>query len=158
MGFPIRKSVDQSFFAAPHGLSQRSTSFIASQRQGIHRTPLRHLIALIINVHTLGRMLSAQLPPDRNLKTRTLDECFLRSRTLIRKTSLLRKINPMMRRSSFTKKIIYNSHILQVLPCERRERRNDLEIMNWIPQIALQIQNSDRSPLYDVRNPARASI
>ena len=61
VGFPIRKSVDQSFFAAPHGLSQRSTSFIASQRQGIHRTPLRHLIALIINVHTLGRMLSAQL-------------------------------------------------------------------------------------------------
>ena len=62
VGFPIRKSVDQSFFAAPHGLSQRSTSFIASQRQGIHRTPLRHLIALIINVHTLGRMLSAELP------------------------------------------------------------------------------------------------
>src|SRR5882672_8894411 len=27
VGFPIRKSVDQSFFAAPHGLSQRSTSF-----------------------------------------------------------------------------------------------------------------------------------
>jgi hypothetical protein len=61
VGFPIRKSVDQSFFAAPHGLSQRSTSFIASQRQGIHRTPLRHLIALIINVHTLGRMLPAHL-------------------------------------------------------------------------------------------------
>ena len=81
----------------------------------------------------------------------------MRSRTLIRKTSLLRKINPMMRRSSFTKKIIYNPHILQVLPCERRERRNDLEIMNWIPQITLQIQNSDQSPLYDVRNPARAS-
>src|SRR5579864_7410720 len=59
VGFPIRKSVDQSFFAAPHGLSQRSTSFIASQRQGIHRTPLRHLIALIINVHTLGRMHAA---------------------------------------------------------------------------------------------------
>ena len=60
VGFPIRKSVDQSFFAAPHGLSQRSTSFIASQRQGIHRTPLRHLIALIINVHTLGRMYTAR--------------------------------------------------------------------------------------------------
>jgi hypothetical protein len=59
VGFPIRKSADQSFFAAPHGLSQRSTSFIASQRQGIHRTPLRHLIALIINVHTLGRMFTA---------------------------------------------------------------------------------------------------
>src|SRR5207244_7238372 len=54
VGFPIRKSADQSFFAAPHGLSQRSTSFIASQRQGIHRTPLRHLIALIINAHPLG--------------------------------------------------------------------------------------------------------
>ena len=60
VGFPIRKSADQSFFAAPHGLSQRSTSFIASQRQGIHRTPLRHLIALIINVHTLGRMHTAR--------------------------------------------------------------------------------------------------
>ena len=61
VGFPIRKSMDQSFFAAPHGLSQRSTSFIASQRQGIHRTPLRHLIALIINVHTLGRMYAAHM-------------------------------------------------------------------------------------------------
>ena len=38
-----------------------------------------------------------------------------------------------------------------------RERRNDLEIRNEIPQIALQIPNSDRSPLYDVRNPACAS-
>src|SRR6266700_327175 len=52
VGCPIRKSADQSFFAAPHGLSQRSTSFIASQRQGIHRMPLRHLIALIINTHS----------------------------------------------------------------------------------------------------------
>ena len=33
--------------------------------------------------------------------------------TMIRKTSLLRKINPMMRRSSFTKKDIYNSIILR---------------------------------------------
>ena len=55
VGFPIRKSADQSFFAAPHGLSQRSTSFIASQRQGIHRMPLRHLIALIINAHSPRR-------------------------------------------------------------------------------------------------------
>src|ERR1700731_3787323 len=78
----------------------------------------------------------------------------MRSRTLIRKTSLLRKINPMMRRSSFTKKIIFNLRILQALPSKRHDRRNALEIMNWTPQIALQIQNSDRSPLYDVRNPA----
>ena len=49
VGFPIRKSADQSLFAAPHGLSQRTTSFIACACQGIHRTPLRHLIALIIH-------------------------------------------------------------------------------------------------------------
>jgi hypothetical protein len=47
VGFPIRKSMDQSPFAAPHGLSQRTTSFIASQRQGIHRMLLRHLIVLM---------------------------------------------------------------------------------------------------------------
>ncbi len=51
VGFPIQKSTDQSLFAAPHGLSQRTTSFIASQCQGIHRTPLRHLIALMIDAH-----------------------------------------------------------------------------------------------------------
>src|SRR5712691_2042053 len=52
VGFPIRKSADQSSFAAPHGLSQRTTSFIASQRQGIHQMLLRHLIALTIDVHS----------------------------------------------------------------------------------------------------------
>jgi hypothetical protein len=58
VGFPIRKFPDQSSFAAPRNLSQRTTSFIASQRQGIHRIPLRRLIALIIDVHpmtSLGR-------------------------------------------------------------------------------------------------------
>src|SRR5215218_2051131 len=54
-GFPIRRSSDQSSFAAPQGLSQRTTSFIASQRQGIHQMLLRHLIALMIHVRTLGR-------------------------------------------------------------------------------------------------------
>jgi hypothetical protein len=51
VGFPIRKSADQRLFAPPHSLSQRTTSFIASQRQGIHRIPLLHLIALIIDIH-----------------------------------------------------------------------------------------------------------
>src|SRR6478609_3820839 len=50
VGFPIRKSSDQSLFAAPQGLSQRTTSFIASQRQGIHRMLLLHLITLMIDV------------------------------------------------------------------------------------------------------------
>jgi hypothetical protein len=57
VGFPIRKSSDQSLFAAPRRLSQRTTSFIASYRQGIHQMPLSHLIALISNAHcyrTLG--------------------------------------------------------------------------------------------------------
>ena len=51
VGSPIRTSADQSLFAAPHGFSQRTTSFITSQRQGIHRTPLRHLITLTVDAH-----------------------------------------------------------------------------------------------------------
>ena len=39
-GFPIRKSPDQSLLAAPRGLSQLATSFIASYCQGIHHAPL----------------------------------------------------------------------------------------------------------------------
>ena len=39
-GCPIRRSWDHSLFAAPPGLSQLTTSFIASLCQGIHRAPL----------------------------------------------------------------------------------------------------------------------
>jgi hypothetical protein len=46
--------MDQSLFAAPHGLSQRITSFIACACQGIHQMPLRHLIVLIANAHHLA--------------------------------------------------------------------------------------------------------
>ena len=60
MGFPIRKSPDQSSFAAPRGLSQRITSFIACACQGIHQLPLRHLIVLIANAHPWVRTASAQ--------------------------------------------------------------------------------------------------
>ena len=42
VGFPIRTSRDQSSLAAPPGLSQPNTSFIASMRQGIHQTPLAY--------------------------------------------------------------------------------------------------------------------
>ena len=48
LGFPIRKSADQSLLTAPHSLSQRVTSFIASWNQGIHQMPLWRLI----NSHT----------------------------------------------------------------------------------------------------------
>jgi hypothetical protein len=40
VGFPIRKSPDQSLCAAPRSLSQLATSFIACFCQGIHRAPL----------------------------------------------------------------------------------------------------------------------
>ena len=52
VGFPIRRFLDQSSFAAPQDFSQRTTSFIASQRQGIHQMLLRHLITLMINVRS----------------------------------------------------------------------------------------------------------
>ena len=42
VGCPIRTSTDQSLLAAPHGFSQRATSFIASWCQGIHRMPFLH--------------------------------------------------------------------------------------------------------------------
>ena len=80
VGFPIRKSRDQSLFAAPPSLSQRTTSFIASQRQGIHRILLRHLIALIIDIPR--RTHSAFVQPRRKLN-RTCDgpDVATRSRT-----------------------------------------------------------------------------
>ena len=37
LGFPIRRSAVQSLLTAPHSLSQRVTSFIASLYQGIHQ-------------------------------------------------------------------------------------------------------------------------
>jgi hypothetical protein len=83
VGFPIRKSADQSFFAAPHGLSQRSTSFIASQRQGIHQMPLIHLIALIINAHPTRQRIPGGHPPRTCVPVERTHGW-----TLIRKTSL----------------------------------------------------------------------
>lgn len=53
VGCPIRRFPDQSLFAAPRNLSQRTTSFIASQRQGIHRMLLRRLIVLMIDVRSV---------------------------------------------------------------------------------------------------------
>ena len=40
-GYPIRKSPDQSVFAAPRSLSQLITSFIACWHQGIHCVPFK---------------------------------------------------------------------------------------------------------------------
>ena len=70
VGFPIRRSSDQSSFAAPQGLSQRTTSFIASQRQGIHRTPLRHLIALMIHARPQPSATRLTIKADRTRQNR----------------------------------------------------------------------------------------
>ena len=80
VGFPIRKCPDQSLFAAPRTLSQRTTSFIASQRQGIHRIPLRHLIVLMNN---------ARFPfPARRGRHRTIRPVSRNvNRSIVRKTS-----------------------------------------------------------------------
>ena len=87
VGCPIRKFTDQCLFAAPHDLSQRTTSFFASQRQGIHRILLRHLIALIIDAHHSAE--GAAWPP-----------CGEQTSASIRKTSLL-QIHPRTLRSCY---------------------------------------------------------
>ncbi len=51
VGCPIRRSMDQSLFAAPHGFSQRITSFFACACQGIHQMPLIHFFVLIVYAH-----------------------------------------------------------------------------------------------------------
>ena len=43
-GCPIRIFTDQSLFAAPRNFSQRTTSFVASQCQGIHQMLLSRLM------------------------------------------------------------------------------------------------------------------
>ena len=55
VGSPIRASRDRSLLAAPPGLSQRATPFIASWRQGIHRMPLLSLGPRQRQPHLLGR-------------------------------------------------------------------------------------------------------
>src|SRR5882757_3445476 len=54
-GFPIRKSPDQSVLATPRSLSQPTTSFIASQCQGIRQTPLFCLITRFVSEETILR-------------------------------------------------------------------------------------------------------
>ena len=54
-GCPIRIFTDQSLFAAPHDFSQRTTSFIASQCQGIHQMLLsRLMLSLPISIRGSG--------------------------------------------------------------------------------------------------------
>jgi hypothetical protein len=69
VGCPIRISTDQSLLAAPHGFSQRATSFIASWCQGIHRMPFSYSIQCSqaeASKHTMHRNHpQAVIPTDR---------------------------------------------------------------------------------------------
>ena len=75
-GFPIRISTDQSLLAAPRGFSQRATSFIASQRQGIHQMPFSYLrfLALEAGGSTEHRTGIPQIPGTHfeNFSTKTV--------------------------------------------------------------------------------------
>jgi hypothetical protein len=101
------------------------------------------LIALIINVHTLGRMYLQAIPKDASCK-RTLNEktsyCFVRSNRW-RAVKLANKDRFTTRRS-----------------CDRHAPKTIWRYANDAPQIALQDPNPDRSPLHDVRKPARLRI
>ena len=81
VGFPIRRSMDQSLFAAPHGLSQRITSFIACACQGIHQMPLYHLIVLIAYAHHLAEHSRRNAKRIRlPFTTRSIQQCHKRVR------------------------------------------------------------------------------
>ncbi len=62
-GFPIRKSRDQRLRAAPPGLSQLATSFIAGLCQGIHLAPF--LLDPLSEIFAYWR-------PQAHIKTRSL--------------------------------------------------------------------------------------
>src|SRR5277367_5982078 len=71
VGCPIRKSRDQRVLASPPGLSQRATSFIASQCQGIHQMPLLRLILTYLNFATCrGKPHISRSPEDTSASVR----------------------------------------------------------------------------------------
>ena len=61
-GYPIRTSMDLRSFATPHSFSQLTTSFVVSDSQGIHHTPLfasySYLISTIISISSTYSTLS----------------------------------------------------------------------------------------------------
>ncbi len=70
VGFPIRNSTDQSLLAAPHGLSQRATSFVASQRQGIHPMPLLCSILEMVSRNSPTQRHAQDQAPSRRTRAR----------------------------------------------------------------------------------------
>ena len=144
VGFPIRKSTDQSLFAAPRGLSQRTTSFIACACQGIHQMPLSHLITLICNTHSDSRSQNPEAGRNKALtppRFRILDSGFrfLQSEALpLRIRPEVIETNPTATRS-----------------CHRPSKWFEGEpgaIKKVVPE---SLKASGRSPLHDVYDLAR---
>jgi hypothetical protein len=138
VGFPIRKSSDQSSFAAPQGLSQRTTSFIASQRQGIHRMPLRHLIALMIDVR------------------HSRDETRISARALGR-TQAIRKTCPWISPRTFACQRIRLSEVRRSE--DQKIRRSEDQIIRCTTSLVRRISPTkpNASPLHDVKHPQACS-
>jgi hypothetical protein len=64
VGCPIRRSRDQRLLASPPGLSQRATSFIASQCQGIHQMPFISRLSTTPNGKYQSRIAAAPSTAD----------------------------------------------------------------------------------------------
>jgi hypothetical protein len=127
VGFPIRKSSDQSLLATPRSLSQRATSFIASWRQGIHQMPFLRLISTL-SVSSPHRKIWAtivSLPPC------TPRRCTWRSARAQRPTpyeaDLSRKFSNLIRTFISSLEAVRASRkqmsVIPSLPCQRS--RND---------------------------------
>jgi hypothetical protein len=74
VGCPIRKSRDHRSLASPPGFSQRATSFIASQCQGIHQMPLICSIQSIVSTPSSGTT-TPRTPPRTGANPRCPPAC-----------------------------------------------------------------------------------
>ena len=98
VGCPIRKFTDQNLLAVPRDLSQRATSFIASQCQGIHQMPFRRLILISgcatrrgkpTQPHTTSPQDAWTVEPTRHLAVLGRPEVRPRSLTLVFTLSMI---------------------------------------------------------------------
>ena len=112
VGCPIRKSTDQSLFAAPHGLSQRITSFIACACQGIHQMPLRHLIVLIANAHQVDPKIGRER---QALPLHSLTSSILNTGPRATGTGVLRGRSATTRQTHRTALERFDAHLLAIV-------------------------------------------
>ena len=61
LGFPIRRSPDNSLLTATRSLSQSSTSFIGNIRLGIHFVPLSTFLCIDLTSNCYSQLLAVNL-------------------------------------------------------------------------------------------------